>query len=36
MERINVWDTYDLKLQKKCDDFCASYMQFLKIGRAHV
>ena len=29
MERINVWDTYDLKLQKKCDDFCASYMQFL-------
>lgn len=29
MERINVWDTYDLNMQKNCDDFCAGYMRFL-------
>ena len=33
MKRINVWNTYDLELQKKCDDFAASYMNFLDHGK---
>ena len=33
MKRINVWNTYDLGLQKKCDDFAASYMNFLDHGK---
>ena len=33
MEHINVWNTYDLKTQKKCDDFCRDYMRFLDKGK---
>ena len=33
MERINVWNTYDLKMQKACDEFSASYMGFLNEGK---
>ncbi|MEE3420185.1 MAG: aminopeptidase [Lachnospiraceae bacterium] len=29
MERINAWDTYDLDMQKKCNDFCEEYKSFL-------
>ncbi len=33
MNRINVWNTYDLEMQKKCDEFAASYMDFLNSGK---
>ena len=33
MERLNVWNTYDLKMQKECDDFCKNYMTFLDSGK---
>ena len=29
MEKLNVWNTYNLEMQKKCDDFAKQYMQFL-------
>ena len=29
MNRINVWNTYDLVMQKNCDEFAKDYMQFL-------
>ena len=29
MERRNVWNTYDLEMQKKCLDFAEEYRQFL-------
>ena len=29
MKRLNVWSTYDLAMQKACDDFCGGYMSFL-------
>lgn len=29
MERLNVWETYDLPMQKKCDDFAKEYIRFL-------
>ena len=29
MERVNAWETYDLKMQKKCDDFAKEYIRFL-------
>ena len=29
MERQNVWNTYDLEMQKKCLDFAEEYRQFL-------
>ena len=33
MKKLNVWTTYDLALQKKCDDFCGQYMDFLNAGK---
>ena len=29
MERLNAWNTYDLKMQKQCDEFAADYIRFL-------
>ena len=29
MERINAWNTYDLELQKTCNDFARDYMDFM-------
>ncbi len=29
MERINTWNTYDLELQKKCNEFADGYKQFI-------
>ncbi len=29
MKRLNVWNTYDLTMQKACDDFCDGYIRFL-------
>ena len=29
MERVNAWETYDLKMQKKCDEFAKEYIRFL-------
>ena len=33
MKRINVWDTYDLKMQKACDKFSKKYIEFLNAGK---
>ncbi len=33
MERLNVWNTYDLRMQKACDGFSAEYMDFLDHGK---
>ena len=33
MDRKNVWTTYDLKMQKACDDFAKDYMYFLDHGK---
>lgn len=33
MDRINVWNTYDLEMQKACDEFSADYMRFLDSGK---
>ena len=29
VDRINAWDTYDLEMQKKCNDFSEDYKSFL-------
>lgn len=29
MKRLNVWNTYDLKMQKACDDFARDYIGFM-------
>lgn len=29
MERLNAWETYDLKMQKECNDFSEGYKSFL-------
>ena len=29
MERLNAWNTYDLKMQKECDDLSSAYIDFL-------
>ncbi|MGX8686901.1 MAG: aminopeptidase, partial [bacterium] len=29
MERINAWNTYDLEMQKDCNDFARDYMSFM-------
>ena len=33
MKRLNVWATYDLKMQKECDDFAKEYIHFLNNGK---
>ena len=33
MKRINVWNTYDLAMQKACDRFAGEYMHFLDHGK---
>ena len=33
MERINAWNTYDLEMQKDCNDFARNYMNFMDRGK---
>jgi aspartyl aminopeptidase len=33
MERINAWNTYDLEMQKDCNDFARDYMNFMDRGK---
>ncbi len=33
MRRLNAWATYDLKMQKECDEFAKEYMHFLDSGK---
>ncbi len=33
MERKNVWESYDLSMQKQCDTFAKEYMRFLNEGK---
>ncbi|MDO4620316.1 MAG: aminopeptidase [Lachnospiraceae bacterium] len=33
MKKINVWNTYDLPMQEKCEEFADGYMQFLNNGK---
>lgn len=33
MERLNAWNTYDLPMQKACEDFASDYKDFLNKGK---
>ncbi len=33
MERLNAWNTYDLKMQEACETFCEDYKKFLDEGK---
>ena len=33
MDRINAWMTYDLEMQKACNEFAEKYRQFLSDGK---
>lgn len=33
MERLNAWNTYDLTMQKACEDFASDYKDFLNKGK---
>lgn len=33
MERLNAWNTYDLAMQKACEDFASDYKDFLNKGK---